>query len=144
VTVAGGCPASDAQPSSAARPGAGGDGAVAFVGVTNHGADLRRRLLPAAAPAAGLECTYYGMNGHSYRLRAVTRLSAAQARHVAAELAAISVSHALGELFGCLLDDGAATVIALNYPGRDDVDVWDALDGCPFVSNGFIRASRFA
>jgi hypothetical protein len=50
--------------------------------------------------------------------------------------------HAPGEFFGCPFDDGAAEVIALSYPGRADIDLWVALTGCAFVSNGFIRASR--
>jgi hypothetical protein len=113
------------------------------VGVTSHGADLERQLLPAAAAAGGLECRYYGLNGHPFQLRGVTRLSAAQARHVAATMSAIPLSHALGEVVSCPADDESAEVIALSYPGRGDVDLWVTLNGCTFVSNGFIRASRF-
>jgi hypothetical protein len=135
VTVAGGCPARDTHAAAGASP------AVPVTDVTNHGADLERRLLPAAAPAAGLECGYYGLNGHRFQLRSATRLSAAQARRVAATMAAVPLSHPVGEATGCPDDDGSAEVIALSYAGRGDVDLWVTLNGCTSVSNGFISAS---
>jgi hypothetical protein len=135
VTVAGGCPGRDTHEA------AGGGPAVPATDVTNDGADLAGRLLPAAAPAAGLECRYYGLNGHPFQLRAATRLSAAQARRVAATMAAVPLSHPLGEVTSCPDDDGSAEVIALSYPGRGDVDLWVTLNGCTSVSNGFIWAA---
>jgi len=124
VTVSGGCPRTDRS----------------VVGVTNNGADLKRRLLPAAAPVAGLECLYYGLNQHPFQLRSVTHLAAAGARHVARNMLMLPVAHATGEMFGCAMDDGSAAIVALSYPGRADVDLWVALTGCGGVGNGFIEA----
>ncbi|HEY3978398.1 MAG TPA: hypothetical protein VGM79_14065 [Streptosporangiaceae bacterium] len=134
VTVAGGCPGRDAR----------------FIGVpprrvyessvANHGADLGRRLLPAPVPTGGLECRYYGGNGPAFRLRSATRLDAAQARRLAAAMTARPLSHTDGGVTGCPFDDGAAEVVALSYPHRGDVDLWIKLNGCAFVSNGYILA----
>jgi hypothetical protein len=133
LTVAGACPGSDAR--YAARPG------VANPGIAAHGDDLAHRLLPAAAPTAGLECRYYGGNGPAYRLRSATRLDAAQARRLAAAMTAMPLSHLVGAVTSCPSDDGTAEVVALSYPGRPDVDLWVKGNGCIFVSNGYIRTA---
>jgi hypothetical protein len=122
VLVSGRCPARD-------------DGVV---GVTNHDADLAHSLVPARRPAAGLECRYYGMNGHPFRLRSQRRLTAAAARKVAASMARVPLSHVLGGVTICPLDDESAELIALGYPGQPDVDLWVWLNGCGGVSNGYI------
>ena len=109
-----------------------------LVGVTNQGTDLKSRLLPAAAPTAGLECTYYGLNGRPWQLRARVILDAAAARRLAATLARQPLSHTVGGAFNCPLADGSAQIIALAYPGRPDVDVWNMLNGCSYLANGFI------
>ena len=128
VTVAGGCPA---RLNPLAR-------------VANQGTDLAGRLLPAAAPTAGLECRYYGANGPAaFGLRGASRLDAAQARGVAARMSAIPLRHPVSAVTGCPFDDESAEVIALSYPHRGDVDLWVGLSGCTFVSNGFIRADTF-
>jgi hypothetical protein len=124
VTVAGGCPDSDAG----------------FADVANSGLGLTGRLLPGTAPAAGLECRYYGLNGHAWRLRSATRLNAAAASRVASSMARIPLSHPEGAVLNCPLDDDSAEVIALSYPGRPDVDLWISLTGCGGVSNGYILA----
>ena len=133
VTVAGGCPHSDAV-STGVPPRRAYESSVA-----NHGADLRRRLLPAALPTAGLECRYYGGNGRAFRLRSATRLDAAQARRLAAAMAARPLSHVDGAVINCPFDDGTAEVAALSYPHRSDVDLWIKLNGCTYVSDGYIR-----
>jgi hypothetical protein len=135
VTVAGGCPGSDARFAGVPRH------RINEAGVVNHGADLRRRLLPAAAPTGGLECRYNGLNGPAFRLHSVTRLDAAQARRLAAVMTARPLSHADGGVSSCGLDDETTEVIALSYPHRADVDLWDKVNGCPFVSNGYILAA---
>ena len=122
LTVAGGCPDSDAG----------------FGDVANSGPGLTGRLLPGTAPAAGLECRYYGLNGHAWRLRSATPLNAAAAARVASSMARIPLSHPDGEVLNCPLDDGSAEVIALSYAGRPDVDLWISLSGCGGVSNGYI------
>ncbi len=124
VTVAGGCPGSDAQ----------------FAGVSNRGTDLARRLLPAAEPTAGLQCRYYGMNGLARRLRTATRLNLAAARRVARAMAGLLLSHVDGARVSCPADDGSAEVVALSYPDRADVDLWIKLNGCGGVTNGYIAA----
>jgi hypothetical protein len=124
VTVAGGCPDSDAG----------------FGDVANSGLGLERRLLPGAAPVAGLECRYHGMNGPAWRLRGATRLNAAAAGRVASTMARIPLSHPDGAAQSCPLGDGSAEVIALSYAGRPDVDLWITLTGCGGVSNGYILA----
>jgi hypothetical protein len=132
LTVAGGCPGSDARFAGTPRH------RVYEYGVANHGADLGRRLLPAATPTAGLECRYYGLNGPAFRLHSVTRLDAAQARRLAAAMTALPLSHVDGAVTSCPPDDETAEVVALSYPHRADVDLWVKLDGCTFVSNGYI------
>ncbi len=47
-----------------------------------------------------------------------------------------SLSHPVGPIGSCLMDDGSAEMIALAYPGRPDVDLWVKLNGCLGVSNG--------
>jgi hypothetical protein len=124
VSVARGCPGTDQS----------------RVGVTNRGADLRRRLLPAALPTAGLECRYDGLNGDPWRLRGHRLLNAAAARRVARSIARLPLSHTLGGVVNCPMDDGSAEIIALSYPGRPDVGLWVTLNGCRSVANGFITA----
>jgi len=126
VTVAGGCPGSDTR----------------YVGVTNPGAtDLAHRLLPAASPTAGLECTYNGMNGRRWQLNGTTRLDEAAARRVARSLAGLPLAHADGGVTSCPMEDDSAQIVALSYPGRADVDLWVSLSGCgPSAANGYIIA----
>jgi hypothetical protein len=130
VTVARGCPGSDAG----------------FGDVANSRPGLTVRLLPGTAPVAGLECRYYGLkgyyrlNGPAWRLRGATRLNAAAAGRLASSMARISLSHPDGEELNCPLDDGTAEVIALSYAGRPDVDLWLSQSGCGGVSNGYILA----
>jgi hypothetical protein len=135
VTVARGCPGSDAPYAGVPRH------RIYEYGVANHGADLGRRLLPAATPTAGLECRYYGLNGPAFRLRSATRLDAAQARRLAAAMTALPLSHPDGGVAFCPFDDESAEVVALSYPHRADVDLWVKLNGCTFVSNGYIRTA---
>jgi hypothetical protein len=131
VTVAGSCPASDAGFAGVTNP------SVTSHSVTNHGADLARRLLPGGAPTAGLECRYAGIGG-GHRLRNATRLNAAAAQQVAAPLAQLPLSHVDGGVTSCPADDGSAEVVALSYPHLADVDLWINLSGCGGVSNGHI------
>ena len=131
VTVAGGCPASDAG----------------LVGVTNPGAHLTTSLLPSGQPTAALVCSYTGLDGPSGTLPAAKRfrlshhalLGPAAARRLAASLAALPLSHPGGTMF-CPLSTGAAEIISFSYPRRADVDIWEALTGCPSVANGYITA----
>lgn len=124
VTVAGGCPPSDAG----------------VTGVTNPGAGLSQRLLPPGPPTAGLSCRYDGLNGHPWQLVTGQRLSGSAARQSAASMARLPLSHADGGLVSCPAGDGSAEVLALAYPGRPDVDLWVSLNGCGGVSNGSITA----
>jgi hypothetical protein len=135
LTVAGGCPGSDARFAGVPRH------RTYEYGVANHGAGLGRRLLPAGPPTAGLECRYYGLNGPAFRLRSATRLDAVQARRLAAAMTALPLSHPDGGVTSCPFDDEAAQVVALSYPDRADVDLWVKLNGCAFVSNGCLRTA---
>ena len=114
-----------------------------IAGVTNQGADLPRRLLPAAAPTAGLECRYYGLNGRPFRLRSQTRLTAAAASKVARSMQRLPLSHTVGGVSFCPMDDEASEIIALSYAGRPAVDLQVKLNGCRFVENGFIQAGLY-
>jgi hypothetical protein len=125
VLASGRCPASDAG----------------VAGVTNPGANLRQALVPAGRPRFGLTCTYYGANGRAWRLRAQHRLDGAQAVRLAASLQRISLSHEIGGVVNCPMDDGSAEVIALSYPGRPGVDLWQKLNGCGGVSNGYVTSA---
>jgi hypothetical protein len=127
LSITAGCPATDKS----------------IAGVTNRGADLRRRLLPAAAPTSGLECRYYGMNGRPFRLRGQVSLTAAAASRVARSIQRLPLSHVVDGVVNCPMDDGAAEVIALSYTGRPAVDLWVTLNGCRYVANGFIQAGLY-
>ncbi len=112
-------------------------------GVTNTGPGLRRRLLPAVAPAAALECRYYGMNGHPFRLRGQRSLTAAAAARVARKMQRLTLRHTVGGSVSCPMDDGAAEIIALSYAGRPAVDLWVKLNGCRYAANGFIETAGY-
>lgn len=126
VTVVGGCPPTD----------------QGVTGVTNPSAGLTARLLPPGSPVAGLRCRYDGLNGHPWHLVATTRLTAQAARQAARSMARIPLSHTDGGVFhSCPMDDGSAEVLALAYPGHPDIDLWIKLNGCAYVSNGYILAA---
>jgi hypothetical protein len=127
LSVTAGCPATDNS----------------IAGVTNQGAGLRRQLLPSAAPVAGLQCRYYGLNGRPFRLRGQTSLTAAAAGKVARTMQRLPLSHPVGSIFSCPMDDGAAEIIALSYAGRPAVDLWVKLNGCRYVANGFIQTAQY-
>jgi hypothetical protein len=111
------------------------------VGVVNPGRDLAHELVPAGRQAprrAGVLVLR-----HERPPLAVARqqhLTAAQAQRVAASMARLQLSHPLGAVLNCPMDDGSAELIALSYPGRPDVDLWVLLNGCGGVSNGYIFA----
>jgi hypothetical protein len=87
-----------------------------------------------------LRCRYDGLNGHPFRLVAAERLGAAQARRAARAMARIPLSHVDGGVVNCPMDDGSFELLALAYPGRPDIDLWIKLNGCTWVSNGYIAA----
>lgn len=122
VSVDGSCPSSDRG----------------VVGVRNYGQRLTDRLLPDAQPWRGLVCWYDGGNGDVFGLVSTKRLDARQAASLADALRRLPLSHTDGGMQSCPMDDGAAAIVALAYPGVDDVDVWVTLNGCAFVSNGRI------
>ncbi len=124
VLAAANCPATD-------------DGVV---GVTNPGANLTHALLPAGRPVSGLACTYRGMNGQPFRLRSQQRLAAVQAVRLAVSMSRTPISHPIGAIYNCPMDDGSAELIALSYRGVPDVDLWVWLTGCGGVTNGYIEA----
>jgi hypothetical protein len=125
VDVASGCPASDRG----------------IVGVTNPGAPLNDSLLPSGEPTAGLVCVYDGANGEAFALKQQTALGATAAAAFAARFRQVTLGHADGEVSFCPMDDGSATVIALRYPDRRNVDLWMRTRGCTSISNGYITAS---
>jgi len=125
LTVADGCPKTD----------------KGLVGVTNSGADLVSRMLPAGVPTSGLVCTFGGLNPPgAFTLLASTRLDAAAAGRLADQARAIRLGHTDGGLYHCPADLGRVTLAVFSFPGRDDVDLWST-DGCATVSNGVIFAS---
>ncbi len=126
VTIAGGCPRTD----------------TGVVGVRNSGTGLRRRLLPSGSPTAGLVCRYAATSGPQSLLRAATRLDAAAAARLARSMARLPLSHTDGATYHCPPGENATEVIALAYPHRSDVDLWEQSYGCPpYVANGFIQAA---
>jgi hypothetical protein len=124
VTVAGGCPSSDRH----------------VAGVSNTGADLAARLVPATDPTAGLVCRYDGMNGRPFALTATSVLDAAAAGQVAQAAGRVRLAHVIATERHCPNGDEAVTVLALSYPGREDVDLWLARNGCQSLANGIITA----
>jgi hypothetical protein len=129
VTLAGGCPGSDAH----------------RVGVTNSGSDLARELLPAGPPSAALVCRYGGLNEHPrFGLLGQRRLDARSAARLTAAIRRVDLSHSDGAVIaGCPMDDASAIVLAVRYPGRPDVDLWYYDTGCRTVANGLIRANAW-
>jgi hypothetical protein len=127
LSVIAGCPPSDKS----------------IAGVTNQGADLGRRLLPRAAPTAGLECRYNGLDGRPFHLRGQSRLTAMAARKVARSMQQLPLSHTDGGTVSCPMDDESAEIIALSYAGRPAVDLWVKLNGCRYAGNGFIATAQF-
>ena len=125
VTVASGCPATDADD----------------VGVHNDGTDLHTALLPPATPTGGLLCQYGGMNGNPFGLIKPTTLDATAAQQLAAAVNTSSLSHLDNVTTTCPAGDASLTVFAFAYPGRADVDVWYARTGCQWISNGYITAN---
>ncbi len=127
VTIAHGCPGSDAR----------------YVGITNSGPGLKRRLLPHGRPTSGLECWYNGVNGRAFKLTRVMRLGAAAVSRMARSMARLPLSHPDGAVTVCPLGDDSTEVVALAYAGRPDVDLWVALTGCRYVANGFIMTRYY-
>jgi hypothetical protein len=132
VTVAAPCPTEDAD----------------VVGVTNPGAaDLDQVLVPAGSPTGGRLCTYgdreqmlQGNYELQYALTGDQTLDPAAAARWAAAAAAVSLAHPDNAVSNCPGSFGTAIVIALAYPGRPDVDLWQTNSGCAYVANGHIRA----
>jgi hypothetical protein len=125
VTVAAGCPESDADD----------------VGVLNNATDLDSSLLPSTAPSGGLICEYNGLNGRQFGLLTSTPLGAGPAGQLADSVNRGSLSHLDGVETSCPMEDDSTTVVVMSYPGRADVDLWYARTGCQSVSNGVITGS---
>lgn len=127
VTVAKGCPASDAN----------------AVGVSNTGDDLDQSLLPTEAPTAALTCSYSGLNGRPFALVTRHLLPQASARQLAAVGRRVSLSHVDDAVTHCPSGDGSVIVLAFSYATRPDVDLWYARSGCPIVGNGKVLVGTF-
>lgn len=122
VTVAGGCPTSDR-------------------GAANVPPGTRTSLLPPGTPTAGLICSYHGLNGAAFVLRSHARLDATHAEGLAHQAKTINLSHTIGGVTSCPMDDGATTVIAFRYAGGAPATLWLKDNGCRSISNGTITAS---
>jgi hypothetical protein len=128
VTVAGGCPGNDIGAVDVRRA----DGA-------DH--DLGTRLLPAASPTLALICDYSGSYDDPARhLVRIRRLDATAAGRLARSVGRLPLGHPVDEVMHCPYSDGMATVIAISYRGRPDVDLWQDRNGCAFITNGAIVA----
>jgi hypothetical protein len=119
LTVAGDCPAAE----------------NGMIGVLPTRTDLTGRMVPDGAPTAGLVCRY---DGQTDRLAAMHRLDAGGAGALESALRQTILSHPDGAVQNCPMKDDSAVVIALSYPGQADVDLWFAINGCPYVANGLI------
>lgn len=112
------------------------------VGVSDTGADLAKSLLPAATPTSGRVCVYDGLNGHPpFRLAGDRLLTASQAQRMASAARALPLAHRDGGVTNCPSDDASAAVIVLRYPDGRTVDLWAAVSGCAYISNGSIIAA---
>ena len=125
VTVAGGCPESDAND----------------VGVSNGVADLGSALLPTGSPTSGLSCEYGDLNGNQSGLITSTTLNSTAAAQVASAVTSSSLGHLDNVMTNCPADFGLVTVLVLSYAARPDVDLWYARTGCQWLSNGYIETS---
>jgi hypothetical protein len=112
------------------------------IGVENPGqADLDRMLVPAGAPSAALVC-HYGGAGHGSKLSSSTRYGAPGAGRLAAKARAVSLAHDDNVAHSCTVGVGKVTGFVFAFPGRPDVDLWNADDGCTFISNGHVLADE--
>jgi hypothetical protein len=83
------------------------------------------------------------MNGHPFRLRSQTTLTAAAAARLARTMQRLTLSHTVGGVVNCPMDDGSAEIVALSYAGRPAVDLWVKLNGCRYAANGFIETAGY-
>ena len=128
VTVKGGCPAND----------------KGVDGVKNETSEeLLRALVPASPPTAELKCTYGGMNGRPYTLRASTRVEGAAAIADARAFRRMPVGSTGTGVINCPADFDQVKIIAFSYADGPDIDLWQHATGCRWTSNGFIRSSWF-
>jgi hypothetical protein len=125
VSAASGCPPSDRG----------------IVGVTGPAPPPNSSLLPPGAPTAGLVCEYSGLNGDAFGLRRKTVLDATAADAFSARVRQLPLGHVDGRASFCPMDDRSATLVALVYPGDQNIDLWMETTGCATVSNGEISAS---
>lgn len=125
LTVAEGCPATDAR----------------IVSVANPSGELDRRLLPSSPVTAALVCWYDGVNGQPFRLRSQRRLDALESQRIADVALALPLSHPIGGRSSCPFDAGAAAALAFSYAAQPDVGLWLSIGGCSSVSNGRIRTA---
>ncbi len=109
-----------------------------IVGVRNDGDGFDRSLLPAGTPRQGLLCSYAGGNG-GYTLVRQQALPAAAAARLAEAAHRVDLGHA-NAITSCPADDGAATLLLLDYPNRPAADLWLRVAGCRSASNGSTRA----
>jgi hypothetical protein len=111
-------------------------------GVSSSGKDLQTRLLPSAKPTAGVLCRYASGLNTKWPFSLVRQLSldAQEAQTVAGTANTLPLSHTDGGVSsGCGGYDPGTALIALSYPGRQDVDLSLGLGSCAGVGNGFIR-----
>jgi hypothetical protein len=128
VTAASGCPSGDRHRQD----------------VRNAGARLRHHLLPAGRVTGRatqvLLCSYHGLNGRPFALRAHRRYGPRVAAQLARRLRGISLSHVDGVEEMCPMDDGSADIVDLGFANRPDVDIWVHATGCRADDNGHIVA----
>jgi hypothetical protein len=109
-------------------------------------ARLDRQLLPDGEPSGGLVCRYAGSDAPGATsplgLSGTARLDRPAAQRLAAAIRAVRLAHVPGEVWHCPADAGSVAIIALAFPGRDDVDLWYTPGGCGGLSNGTILAFR--
>ncbi|MCU4185646.1 hypothetical protein K6U06_14860 [Acidiferrimicrobium sp. IK] len=68
-------------------------------------------------------------------------MDSAAANAFATSVGRLQLGHLDDQVVNCPSGGGSATVVALDYPNGQTIDLWMATTGCANTSNGYISAS---
>lgn len=106
--------------------------------VKNARDGLVSRMLPSDSPIGGIVCRYG--EGKVHLVRRVI-LSATSARELAVIIGRVRTGSAGTGITSCPMDQGQAEILAFEFKGRPDVDLWYHNAGCQYLDNGYIIAA---
>jgi len=115
------------------------------VSVRNPRDALKDRLLPEGRPTVGLVCRY--VNGPERPPTTAIPLSSDEAISLAVAIGRVHLTYpGRFSYFSCgTVASVYATIdlLALRYPGRQDVSLWYTEDGCGSLRNGYLDAKGY-